>query len=149
MLTGSFEHTIDGKNRLSIPSKWREYLEEDGKGLFITRGLEQCLFIFSARQFKETVQNIRKHPFTNRNARYFLRILCHDSSQPLEFDKQGRILIPQSLKDLAGLKKDVVLVGVVDRIEVWDPAIWKEFYDQEEGSFEEVAENIHSTDFES
>lgn len=143
MLLGSFEHTVDEKNRLSIPSRWRELLEKDGKELYVTRGLEQCLFIFSSCQFNENIQKIQQLPFTDKNARFFTRIFSF-GSQPTELDKQGRILIPQSLKNFAELDKEVVLVGMFTRIEVWNPKHWKTFYSKQEPSFEEVAESIFS-----
>lgn len=142
MFVGNYEHTIDEKNRLAIPSKWRVSLEKDGKELYITRGLEQCIFIFSSRQFEETKQKIRQLPFTNKKVRSFSRIFFSNTSQ-LELDKQGRILIPQSLKDFAEIDKEVVLVGVDTRGEIWNPKNWESFYSQEEKSFEENAENIH------
>jgi MraZ protein len=141
MIVGSFEHSVDGKNRLSIPSAWRKHLEEE---LYVTRGMEQCLFIFSSRQFNESVQKIQQLPFTDKNSRFFMRIFSHGASPPTELDKQGRILIPQTLKDFAEIDKEVLLVGMLTRIELWNPKHWDTFYAQQEPSFEEVAENIFS-----
>ncbi|MGR3311662.1 MAG: division/cell wall cluster transcriptional repressor MraZ, partial [Candidatus Brocadiales bacterium] len=139
MLIGSFEHTVDEKSRLSIPSAWRKHLETE---LYVTRGLEQCLFIFSSQQFNENIQQVQQLPFTDKNARFFMRIFSSGASQPAELDKQGRILIPQSLKNFAEIDKEVILVGMVTRIELWSPKHWNTFYSQQEASFEEVAENI-------
>ena len=139
MLVGSFEHTVDEKNRLSIPSAWRKHLEKE---LYVTRGMEQCLFIFSSLQFNENIQKIQQLPFTDKNARFFMRIFSFGTSQPTELDKLGRILIPQSLKSFAEIDKEVLLIGMVTRIEVWNPKHWNTFYSQQEASFEEVAENI-------
>ena len=139
MLVGSFEHGVDEKSRLSIPSTWRKHLQEE---LYVTRGLEKCLFIFASQQFNENIQQIQRMPFTDKNARFFMRIFSHGASQPTELDKQGRILIPQSLKKFAEIDKEVLLVGMVTRIEVWSPKHWDTFYAQQEASFEDVAENI-------
>lgn len=139
MLMGSFEHSVDEKNRLSIPSVWRKHLERE---LYVTRGLEQCLFIFSSQQFNENIQKIQQLPFTDKNARFFMRIFSFGASQPMELDKQGRILIPQSLKNFAEIDKEALLIGMGTRIELWNPKHWNTFYSQQEASFEEVAENM-------
>lgn len=142
MLTGTFCHALDEKNRLSIPSKWRKDLEKDGKEIYVTPGLDQCLFILSSRQFEELAQKVKQLPFTKENVRSFSRLFFSKASPPLEFDKQGRILIPLFLKDHAEINKEIVLVGVYDRIEAWNPKLWDSFNSQKEGSFEKIAETL-------
>lgn len=142
MLVGSFEHTVDEKNRLSIPSAWRKHLEKDGKEIYVTCALERCLFIFSSRQFGETIQKIPRDPFTvDETERDFMRLLSCNTSL-VELDKQGRILIPQPLKDHAGIDKEAFLVGMGNWIEVWDKKTWDNFYSQKHGSFKEIAKSV-------
>ena len=120
MFMGEFNHTIDAKGRLIIPSRFRELL---GDEFVLTKGLDGCLSIYPMEEWEAFEEKLRALPLTNKNARTFSRFFVAGAT-PCELDKQGRILIPQTLREFAGLDKDVVLVGVIDKIEVWDKERW-------------------------
>jgi MraZ protein len=144
MFTGKHLHTIDDNNRLAIPSSIRKCVDEEkeGKGFFITPGLDKCLAIYPPLHFKEITKKLSELMFTNQKARTFQRLFFSRSSSFVTCDKQGRIIIPQLHKDYAGLKKDVVIIGVMDRIEIWDLQHWNEFEEDNEQNFERDAEDL-------
>ncbi|MBR6307053.1 MAG: division/cell wall cluster transcriptional repressor MraZ [Lachnospiraceae bacterium] len=116
MFKGEFYHTIDEKGRLIVPVKFREGL---GNEFVITRGLDGCLFGYNNSEWQVFEEKLRALPLTNKDARQFQRFMLAGAAS-VEIDKQGRILIPQVLRTFAGLDKDVVLIGVAGRIEIWD-----------------------------
>ena len=122
MLTGEFNHSIDSKGRLIIPSKLRESL---GEHFVITKGMDGCLFLYPDNEWKAFEEKLRALPLTNKNARTFTRFFVAGATN-CELDKQGRILVPQTLREFAGLDKDVVLTGNLNRIEVWSKEKWSE-----------------------
>ena len=144
MFTGNYRHTIDDNNRLAIPSSIRKCVDEkkEGKGFFITPGLDKCLALYSPLHFEETSEKLTEPMFTNRKARNFQRLFFSMSSSVVTCDKQGRIIIPQLHKDYAGLKKEVVIIGVMDKIEIWDLKHWNEFEEDNEQNFERDAEDL-------
>lgn len=144
MFTGKHLHTIDDNNRLAIPSSIRKCVDEEkeGKGFFITPGLDKCLAIYPPLHFKEITKKLSELMFTNQKARTFQRLFFSKSSSFVTCDKQGRIIIPQLHKDYAGLKKEVVIIGVMDRIEIWDLQHWNEFEEDNEQNFERDAEDL-------
>jgi MraZ protein len=144
MFTGEYHHSIDDKNRLAIPAPLRECInvETDGKGFFITRGLDSCLFMYTPKVWQNVVSRIEQLSFTNKKARQFQRLFFSKAQRIPDCDQQGRILIPQYLKDLAKVQKNVVIVGVSSRIEIWDEKNWKDFESEHEKTFEEIAENL-------
>ena len=115
MFMGEYNHTIDAKGRLIIPSKFREIL---GDAFVVTKGLDGCLFVYDNEEWKRFEEKLRSLPITNKEARQFVRFFLAGATEA-EVDKQGRILIPNVLREFAGLMKDVVLVGVGSRIEIW------------------------------
>ena len=142
MFYGEHEHTIDRKGRLIIPSKFREAMKEHyAEKLVVTRGLDQCLFCFTEDEWKAQEQRFRAMPFTKAQSRQFNRLFFSGAVE-LVCDRQGRILVPQYLKDYAGIKRDVVLVGLSSRIEVWAKERWQQFYESTKGSFEDIAEKL-------
>ncbi|MBI5143704.1 MAG: division/cell wall cluster transcriptional repressor MraZ [Candidatus Omnitrophica bacterium] len=142
MFYGEYEHTIDKKGRIIIPSKFRDFLKEyDIRKLYITRGLDKCLFLFTEDEWKSQESKFKSIPFTKSEARKFNRIYFSGASQ-LECDKQGRILPPKYLKDFAEIKRDIMIIGVSNRIEIWAKEIWQEYYKGSKGSFEEIAEKL-------
>lgn len=142
MFYGEHEHTIDKKGRIIIPSKFRESLKEyDIEELYVTRGLDKCLFVFTESEWKSQESKFKAIPFTKSEARKFNRLYFSGATQ-IECDKQGRILIPKYLKDFAEIKRDVVLIGVSNRIEIWAKEAWHEYYKGSKGSFEEIAEKL-------
>lgn len=142
MFYGEFEHTLDRKGRLIIPSKFREALKEAyAEKLYITRGLDKCLFVFTEEEWKSQESKFRSMPFTKEEHRKFNR-LYFSGAQEVTPDKQGRILFPSYLKEFAGIKREVVLIGVSNRIEVWSKQVWREYYEGNIGAFEKIAENL-------
>lgn len=115
MFMGEYNHTIDAKGRLIIPSKFREIL---GDAFVVTKGLDGCLFVYDNEEWKRFEEKLRSLPITNKEARQFVRFFLAGATEA-EVDKQGRILIPNVLREFAELTKDVVLVGVGSRIEIW------------------------------
>ena len=142
MFYGEHEHTIDRKGRLIIPSRFREVMKEHFVERFVvTRGLDKCLFLFAEDEWRTQENRFRSLSFTKQEARKFNRFYFSGAVE-LSCDRQGRILIPQYLKDFAGIKRDVMLVGVSNRIEIWDTEEWKKFYAQFKESYEEIAERL-------
>lgn len=136
MLTGEFNHNIDAKGRLIIPSKFREILGED---FVITKGLDGCLFLYPNNEWKTFEDKLRTLPLTNKSARTFARFFL-GSVDDGGLDKQGRVLISSPLRAFAGLEKEVVLVGMLNRVEIWDKAKW----DENNAVVEEDMDNIAS-----
>ncbi len=142
MFYGEYLHSIDRKGRLILPAKFREsakahFIEK----FFITRGLDKCLFMFSEEEWRTQENKFKAIPFTKQEARTFNR-LYFSGAVEVTADKQGRILVPQYLKDFAQIKKDVMIVGVSNRIEIWAKDKWQEFYGTSRQSFEEIAEKL-------
>lgn len=146
MFYGEYEHALDRKGRLIIPSKFREALKEHYiERFFITRGLDKCLFMFGEDEWKSQEQKFKVMPFTKSEFRRFNRLYFSGACE-LTPDKQGRILVPSYLKHYAGIKRDVYIIGVSNRIEIWDRAAWKDYYSISKDSFEEVAEKLVELD---
>ena len=142
MFYGEYEHTLDNKGRVIIPAKFREILKEHyTERFFLTRGLDVCLFVFTEEAWKVQEKKFRDMPFTKGEARKFNRLYFSGACESL-CDKQGRILIPEYLKNYAQIKEEVVLLGVSDRIEIWAKEKWQEFFNQHKGSFEDLAEKL-------
>lgn len=133
---GQFSHSIDAKGRLIIPTKYRELLGEE---FVMTKGLDGCLFVFPMDAWEEFETKLRKLPLTNKNARAFSRFFVAGAAT-CEFDKQGRILVPQTLREFACLDKDVVLAGNLDRIEIWSKEKWNSNDGAED--MDNIAENL-------
>ena len=142
MFYGEYEHAMDRKGRLIIPSKFREVFKENYvERFFVTRGLDTCLFVFAEDEWKKQESRFRALSFTSSEARQFNRIYFSGACE-VTCDRQGRILVPQYLKDFARIKNDVMIVGVSNRMEIWAKDLWQEFYRNTKDSFEKIAENI-------
>lgn len=122
MFMGEYNHTIDTKGRLIIPSKFREQL---GDEFIVTKGLDGCLFVFSKNEWQIFEEKLRSLPLMQKSVRKFTRFFVAGATM-CELDKQGRILLPQTLREFAGLEKDVVLSGNLNRIEIWSKENWTE-----------------------
>ena len=144
MFTGEYHHTIDEKNRLAIPSDIRDKVNTkiEGKGFFITIGLDGCLFMYTPKEWQNIVQKINQLPFTNEKARQFQRLFFSKAQEIPDYDPQGRILISQNLKDIAKIQKKAVIVGVSNRIEIWDETRWKNFESEHGKEYEKIAEDL-------
>lgn len=138
MLIGEYRHTIDTKKRLAIPSKLRREL---GIRAVITRGLDNCLFIFPLVQWNKLVDKLSKLPFGQRDSRGFVRLMLAGASE-VRLDQLGRILIPDYLKQYAGLKKNIIIAGVYNRLEIWDEAKWNLFKQSTEKEVDNMAERL-------
>ncbi|MFH0912692.1 MAG: division/cell wall cluster transcriptional repressor MraZ [Candidatus Omnitrophota bacterium] len=142
MFYGEYLHSIDRKGRLILPAKFRETAKAHFiERFFVTRGLDKCLFMFSEEEWRTQEAKFKAISFTKQQARTFNRIYFSGAGEASP-DKQGRILLPQYLKDFAEIKKDVVLVGVSSRIEIWAKDKWHAFYGSSRSSFEEIAEKL-------
>ena len=136
MFMGEYNHTVDAKGRLIVPSKFREQLGEE---FVVTKGLDGCLFVYENTEWKALEEKLHALPLTNANARKFSRFFLAGATT-CEVDKQGRILLPAVLRDFAGIDKDAVLVGVGSRIEIWSKDAWNESNTYDD--MEEIAENM-------
>ena len=143
MFMGEYSHTIDTKGRLIIPSKFREEL---GETFVVTKGLDGCLFVFSDEEWKAFEIKLKSLPLTNKNARQFARFFAAGAT-PCELDKQGRILLPATLREFAGLEKDVVLTGMLNRIEIWSKEKWNENNSLDDVAMDEIAEQMTDLGF--
>ena len=142
MFYGEYEHTIDRKGRLIVPAKFRQALKtQEVKSLFLTRGLDGCLFLFPEAEWRTAESRFKQIPFTKAEGRKFNRLFFSGAVEVV-IDRLGRLLIPRTLKEFAQIKQDVVVVGVSNRMEVWAKEKWQAFYESSRQSFEEVAERV-------
>ena len=137
MLIGEYEHTLDAKGRVSMPAKLRRDM---GEAFVVTKGLDGCLFAFSLEEWSNFENKLKALPLSDRNARNFVRFFLAGATE-CEIDKQGRFLIPTNLRESANLQKEVVIIGVGTRIEIWDKEKWNS-YNNENISVEDIAENM-------
>lgn len=121
MFTGTYHHSVDDKGRIVVPSKVRDRLDD---GLVVTKGQERCLFVFPMDRWQDEVDKITRLPRTDRRYRNYARSFFGGASDQ-QLDKQGRLQLPPPLRDYAGIDKDVVIMGVADRLEIWDAAAWE------------------------
>ncbi|MGN1330688.1 MAG: division/cell wall cluster transcriptional repressor MraZ [Clostridia bacterium] len=138
MLIGEFEHSLDAKGRLIMPAKLKSSI---GENFIVTKGLDGCLFAFSLDEWKNFEEKLKSLPLSNRNSREFTRFFLSGATE-CEIDKQGRFLIPNNLRESANLKKEVVIIGVGTRIEIWDKEKWTTYNSEENISVEDIAENM-------
>lgn len=142
MFYGEYEHTLDTKGRVIIPAKFRDVFKDHYfEKLYITRGLDQCLFVFTEETWKIQEKKFREMPFTKNDARTFNRLLFSGACEVF-CDKQGRILIPDYLKAYAEIKDTLVFIGLSDRIELWAKEKWDEFFSANKSNFENLAEKL-------
>lgn len=138
MLIGEYEHSLDAKGRLIMPSKLRESI---GEKFIVTKGLDGCLFGFSKQEWANFEEKLKTLPLTNKNARDFVRFFLSGATE-CEIDKQGRFLIVANLRQYASMKKDIVIIGVGTRIEIWDKEKWNNYSSEENISADDIAENM-------
>lgn len=136
MFMGEYNHTIDTKGRLIIPSKFRDQL---GGQFVVTKGLDGCLFVYSNEEWQRIEEKFREIPLTTKDARKFSRFFFAGAAD-CEVDKQGRILIPSNLREYAGIDKDVVSVGVLSRVEIWSKERWLDSGNYDD--MDEIAEHM-------
>ncbi len=138
MFMGEFQHSVDAKGRLIIPAKLRDGL---GDRFIATKGLENCLFVFPTAEWEAFGEKLRSLPLASGAARAFTRLFFSGATE-CELDTQGRILLPANLREYAGIEKDVVIVGVSTRVEIWAKEKWEEYCEKAEAAFAETAEKL-------
>ncbi|AZT91002.1 division/cell wall cluster transcriptional repressor MraZ [Caldicellulosiruptor changbaiensis] len=138
MLIGEYKHVVDNKGRVTLPSKFREEL---GERFILTKGLDNCLFGYSLKEWAVLEEKLKKLPLTSKDARAFLRFFFAGACE-CEVDKQGRILIPQNLREYANLQKEVFIIGVMTRIEIWSEENWQREMADESLSVEKIAQKM-------
>lgn len=138
MLIGEYKHVVDSKGRIILPSKFREEL---GERFILTKGLDNCLFGYSLREWAVLEEKLKKLPLTSKEARTFLRFFFAGACE-CEVDKQGRVLIPQNLREYAGIQKEVFIIGVMTRIEIWSEDNWLKEMTNENLSVDRIAQKM-------
>lgn len=144
MFMGEYHHNLDEKNRIVIPTKFRNEL---GDKFVIARGLEKCLYIYSLEEWDKIVQKLKTLPFTKKDVRTFSRAFFSGASI-CEFDKNGRINITSPLVSYADLNKECVIIGVNDRIELWDKELFDNFMNEKSSELEDIAEHLFEGNYE-
>ncbi|MGL5634978.1 MAG: division/cell wall cluster transcriptional repressor MraZ [Sarcina sp.] len=137
MFIGEYNHNLDSKNRIIIPSKFRENL---GNKFFITKGLDGCLYVYPTNEWEELKKKLNTLPISNKEARAFVRFFFSGAAE-IELDKQGRGGIPTNLREYANIEKEVISIGVLSRVELWSKEKWEE-YNSENIDFSEIAERM-------
>ena len=138
MLIGEYEHSLDVKGRLIMPAKLKDDI---GEKFVVTKGLDGCLFAYSEAEWKNFEQKLRTFPLTNKDARALMRFFLAGAME-CEVDKQGRFLIASNLREFAGLEKEVVIIGVLTKIEIWSKDKWLKYSEEENKTADEIAEKM-------
>ncbi|WP_059052172.1 division/cell wall cluster transcriptional repressor MraZ [Paenibacillus senegalimassiliensis] len=143
MFMGEFQHSIDDKGRIIIPAKFRDLL---GSSFVVTRGLDQCLFVYPSQEWEVLEQKLKALPLMKSDARAFTRFFFSGATE-CEWDKQGRVNLPGNLRQYAKLEKDCVVLGVSNRVEIWSKDTWEQYFQQSEDTFNEIAEKLVDFNF--
>ena len=138
MLIGEYEHSLDAKGRLIMPAKLRTDM---GEKFITTKGLDGCLFVFSQNEWSNFESKLKELPLTNKNARDFVRFFLSGATE-CEIDKQGRFLLVNTLREYAEITKEVIIIGVGTRLEIWNKDKWKKYNSNENISADTIAENM-------
>jgi MraZ protein len=135
---GTYAPRLDEKGRIILPAKYRDEL---ASGLVMTRGQERCVYVFPKSEFEEIHQTIRKAPITSKEARDYLRMFMSGASDEIP-DKQNRVTVPANLRSYANLDRDVTVIGMGNRVEIWDTEAWNTYSAEQEGSFATITEEV-------
>ncbi len=138
MFLGEYQHSLDNKGRITIPARFREEL---GETFIATKGLDNCLFLYPMSEWKSVEQKLKSLPFTRGDVRAFVRFFFAGACE-CETDKQGRILLPAALREYAGIDREVVIIGVGNRVEVWSEQNWRDYARNAGASYEEISEKL-------
>lgn len=138
MFIGEYAHNLDDKGRLAIPAKFRRDLS---KGAVVTRGLDNCLFLYTKTEWEKLAEKLATLPFSQSNSRAFSRLMLA-GAMDVDIDTQGRVVLPEYLRAFAGLKKNVVIAGLYSRIEIWDDSKWNAYKSATEANSNEIAEKM-------
>ena len=138
MFIGEYQHSVDDKGRLAIPTKFRAELE---KGAVVTRGLDNCLFLYTQKAWEHLAEKLMKLPISQSKSRAFSRLMLA-GAMDVTLDKQGRVVLPEYLRKYATLKKKVVVAGLYDRLEIWDEGVWNKYKTMAENESSDIAETL-------
>jgi len=138
MFIGEYFHNLDDKGRLAIPKKFRAAL---AKGAVVTRGLDDCLFLYTMAEWKVLAEKLASLPFSQANTRAFARLMLA-GAMDVALDKQGRVVLPEYLRGYAGLKKEITVAGLYNRLELWDTRKWSDYTIRTESARNEIAEQL-------
>lgn len=138
MFFGTYTPKLDDKGRLILPAKFRDQL---AGGLMVTRGQERCLYVWPQAEINRITERLRDAPVSNKATRDYVRMFSSASSDETP-DKQGRITIPTKLREYASLTKDVVVIGAMNRLEIWDETAWNEYSEAQEEAFAELSDEV-------
>ncbi|NLI60680.1 MAG: division/cell wall cluster transcriptional repressor MraZ [Clostridiales bacterium] len=138
MFIGEYKHILDPKGRVIMPSKFRDDL---GERFVVTKGLDNCLFVYPQTEWQELERKLRTLPLTSKDARAFTRFFFSGATE-CELDKQGRILIPSNLREYAGLTKDLAIIGVASRVEIWSNEKWNQYNDDSNLDHQSIVEKM-------
>lgn len=138
MLIGEYQHQLDPKGRISVPAKFRAEL---GSSAIVTKGLDNCLFLYPKGEWEKMTQKLASLPVSSANARAFTRLMLSGAME-VEIDKQGRALLPGYLRDYAGIKNEAVMAGVLNRVEIWNRKAWADYSKNAESNSSATAESL-------
>jgi len=138
MFIGEYNHNLDDKGRLAVPAKFRALLKG---GAVVTKGLDNCLFLYTKKEWQELAAKLAKLPISQANTRAFARLMLA-GAMDVDFDNQGRIMLPEYLRKFAGLKKNLIVAGLYDRLEIWDEAAWNKYKKGTEKKSTAIAEAL-------
>ena len=138
MFIGEYSHNLDDKGRVAVPAKFRAMLKG---GAVVTRGLDNCLFLYTKKEWQELAAKLAKLPISKANTRAFARLMLA-GAMDVDFDNQGRIMLPEYLRKFAGLKKNLTIAGLYDRLEIWDEAAWNKYKKGTEKKSTNIAEAL-------
>lgn len=138
MFIGEYNHNLDDKGRLAIPAKFRTILK---KGAVVTKGLDNCLFLYSKEQFEKIAARFAALPLSQAKARAFTRHMLA-GAMDVEFDNQGRITLPEYLRKFSGLKKSIIVAGLYNHLEIWDESAWVQYKAEAERNSNSIAEEL-------
>ncbi|MBU0722332.1 division/cell wall cluster transcriptional repressor MraZ [Patescibacteria group bacterium] len=138
MFIGEYNHNLDDKGRVAIPAKFRVMLKA---GAVVTRGLDNCLFLYTKKEWQKLADKLAKLPISKANTRAFARLMLA-GAMDVDFDNQGRIMLPEYLRKFAGLKKNLTMAGLYDRLEIWDQAAWNKYKQGTEKKSSDIAEAL-------
>ncbi len=141
MWYGEYTHTLDSKDRFVFPAKFRDKIKGLKKKFYITRGLDGCLLLLLEDAWKKLEEKLKSLSFAKQKARFFNRLYFSGAAE-IDIDAQGRMTIPDYLKEFAQIKREIVIIGIADKIEIWDKTHWSEFYKENKEKFEEIAEDL-------
>ena len=138
MFIGEYSHNLDTKGRLAIPAKFRREL---AKGAVVTRGLDNCLFLYTKQEWQKLAEKLANLPISQANGRAFARLMLA-GAMDVKLDKQGRIVLPEYLRRFANLAKNTIIAGLYRRLEIWDKSVWNKYKAQTEGKSTQIAEQM-------